>query len=59
MIPHGKPYYGQKLDLASEQLWELTADAARNRDFDRLNEVIHKLAEYHGFAFHAGEEIIT
>jgi len=62
MIPHGKPKYQDpflNLDMASEQLWQLTEDAVRNRDLQRLNEVIHKLAEYHGFAFHAGEVIIT
>jgi len=57
-MPKGKPYYGNGLDLASEQLWELTADAVRNRDFERLNEVIHKLCEYHGYALH-DEPVIT
>jgi len=57
-MPNGKPLYTLHLDLASEQLWELTADAVRNRDFERLNEVIHKLAEYHGYAFHE-EPVIT
>jgi len=52
-LPHGKPYYNGKVpDLAEAQLWALMDDAVRNRDIERTNELIHKIAEYVGFCVH-------